>query len=388
MALPLLGAAAISAGGSVIGNLVGGLFNSHSQRKANAANLAIARETNRANERLLDKQNQFNLDMWNAYNKYNLPSEQRKRFEDAGINPYFALSNIDAGNAQSLMSASANPAQSATMQPVDYSYIGNSISQGASTFAQMSQSAVAAEDAKLKSVQLAYQPALYALSMKKLSAEIENTFGDTSLKRLTANVMKAGMNDTLDMLHQQAIGAQLDNNLKSLEITRSSLEYDIRRFYHFNIQPEEARKLSKEIDLIVSQKLATDTSRQLTQKEIDYYSVEVGIQMMNANANLISARAAQTNANASLMNARTNAAVGASQVSLNNANVNKTNAETGNIKADTWSKRQQFDFFVKAAKDRLQILNNQAVTGHTDMIWRPFQNLTHTLVPIGGMTGF
>ena len=97
----MIGSALITGGAS----LLGGLFGSKGTAGAARTQLQAVRETNAANARLAQKQNEWNLEQWNRENAYNTPEAQRARYEAAGINPYFALGNIQSGNADSLMSA-------------------------------------------------------------------------------------------------------------------------------------------------------------------------------------------------------------------------------------------------------------------------------------------
>lgn len=97
------------------------------QKLANEANLQIAQDTNQANldiaaaqnelnYKMFNEQNDWNLAQWKRENEYNSPSAQMERYIKAGINPLWAISNGDPGNAQQLTSASAQPAAGATMQ--------------------------------------------------------------------------------------------------------------------------------------------------------------------------------------------------------------------------------------------------------------------------------
>ena len=103
------------AGGIIsgVGSLVGGIFGASSARAAAKAQLQAVRETNKANLDLAKYQNEWNVAQWNRQNAYNTPAMQRQRYEEAGINPYFALGNIQSGNAEGLMSADM-----ANQQPV------------------------------------------------------------------------------------------------------------------------------------------------------------------------------------------------------------------------------------------------------------------------------
>lgn len=96
------------------------------QKLANEANIQNTQETNQANRdiaaaqnelnyRMFTEQNQWNLQQWERENFYNSPAEQVKRYIAAGINPIWAISNGDPGNAQQITSAEAKPAVGATM---------------------------------------------------------------------------------------------------------------------------------------------------------------------------------------------------------------------------------------------------------------------------------
>ena len=99
-AAPIVGPV-ISAAGSVLG---GSVAKSGSDAAARAS-LQATRETNAANFKLAQYQNDWNLSQWNRQNAYNTPLAQRQRYEEAGINPYFALGNISSGQSESLLSA-------------------------------------------------------------------------------------------------------------------------------------------------------------------------------------------------------------------------------------------------------------------------------------------
>lgn len=97
---PVVGGAMISAGSS----LLGGLLGSNSQSQANKTNLKIARETNALNYKMFQEQNAYNKEMWQLNNDYNDPSNQAKRLQDAGFNPYLT-GDVSAGTSSSAPSS-------------------------------------------------------------------------------------------------------------------------------------------------------------------------------------------------------------------------------------------------------------------------------------------
>lgn len=110
-----------------IGSVLGSIIQADSQNSTNKANLnavdatnrlnyQIAQEANEWNYQMFNEQNQWNLNMWELENQYNSPKQQVQRYIEAGINPLWAISNGNPGNAQALQSASASPAEVPTMQ--------------------------------------------------------------------------------------------------------------------------------------------------------------------------------------------------------------------------------------------------------------------------------
>ena len=75
MIAPVVGAALITSGASLLGNALG----SSSASSANSTNLQIARENNQAQRELFHEQMAYNTDMWNKQNQYNLPVNQVQR---------------------------------------------------------------------------------------------------------------------------------------------------------------------------------------------------------------------------------------------------------------------------------------------------------------------
>lgn len=119
--------AAIGAGASLLGNALG--FGS--QQSANKTNMRIAQMNNDFGREMFDKQVQYNWDMFNATNEYNSATNQRKRLEDAGLNPYLMTNGGTVGIAQggsSVTPPTAAPAHVDAFQP-NFDGIVNSFMQ-------------------------------------------------------------------------------------------------------------------------------------------------------------------------------------------------------------------------------------------------------------------
>ena len=155
-----LALAAIAGGGA----LLGGALNAYSQSTANTTNLQATRETNELNERLFHENLDWQERMVNEQNEYNTPLAQRARLEAAGINPYMALGSMDVGNQQSVTGTTAPSMQAPHVNPVDFSFLGNSASQ----YSQVASQAEATKQIRIENQYKAYD--LYAGIQEKLAS--------------------------------------------------------------------------------------------------------------------------------------------------------------------------------------------------------------------------
>lgn len=88
--MSFLGFLASAGGGAIAGNLLGGLLGNASAEKAAQAQLQATRETNALNYKI-----------WQENMQYNSAPAQRKRLEEAGLNPYLMMNGGNAGVMQS-----------------------------------------------------------------------------------------------------------------------------------------------------------------------------------------------------------------------------------------------------------------------------------------------
>lgn len=168
------GSAIIGAGASLIGNL----FGSSSQSSANKTNMKIAQMNNEFNERMMQKQMDYNTEMWNKENEYNTAANQRKRLEDAGLNPYLMMNGGSAGVASSaggVTPAQGNPAQ---VNPYNYDFSG--VGHAAQTMAQqMMQKDKNDAEIRLLDMQSDWYGAQAAANIGKIIAETDSHVAKT-----------------------------------------------------------------------------------------------------------------------------------------------------------------------------------------------------------------
>lgn len=164
---PLVAPAIISGAGS----LFGGLFGSVGSVKAAKYQLQAARETNQMNYQIAQENNAFNQRLWEKQNAYNSPVEQRRRLEQAGLNPNLMMNGGSAGTAETAPTADTSGVQlvpdiGSTIAS-GYQQFGNSLSNAASQIAGM-----------------VYNNGLQQANVNKAQAEAQSASQDARYKEL------------------------------------------------------------------------------------------------------------------------------------------------------------------------------------------------------------
>lgn len=153
------------------GSLIGGLFGGSGSKKAAKYQLQAARETNRMNYQIAQENNAFNERMWDKQNAYNSPVEQRKRLEQAGLNPNLMMNGGSAGTAETAPTADTSGVQQVpdigSTIASGYQQFGNSLSNAASQIAGM-----------------VYNNGLQQANVNKAQAEADSASQDVRYKEL------------------------------------------------------------------------------------------------------------------------------------------------------------------------------------------------------------
>ena len=74
-------------------------------KATNKTNKQISDNTNELNYKLWQEQKEYDYQKWKENNAYNTPAEQRKRYEEAGLNPNLIAQQIGSGSSESPASA-------------------------------------------------------------------------------------------------------------------------------------------------------------------------------------------------------------------------------------------------------------------------------------------
>lgn len=110
----------------IVGDIIGGIGNLISGNKANDTNLKIAREATKAQFDMAKWQNAVNIENWNTANRYNSPKAQLQRLKEAGLNPHLVYgSGVTGNSASNIAPAPSADVKTATVQPLDFSFVGN-----------------------------------------------------------------------------------------------------------------------------------------------------------------------------------------------------------------------------------------------------------------------
>ena len=179
----------IAGGINALGSIVGGLFGKKGSDKAAKIQYQIAQETNANNYKIAQENNAFNERMIDKMNDYNSAVNQRKRLEEAGLNPYLMLDGGSAGTATTAPTADTSSVQHAP--DVASSISQGSIALGSSVSNAASHIASQVYNSKLMEANVRKVNADASTSeQEKLYKEIQNHFAaaqfltDIRLKRM------------------------------------------------------------------------------------------------------------------------------------------------------------------------------------------------------------
>lgn len=291
---PLIGAGLISGGMSALGGIVGGLFGKSGSDSAARASLQATRETNKANRELAQYQNDWNLAQWNRQNAYNTPAEQRKRYEEAGINPYFALGNMSSGNAEGLMSAEMANQQSGAdayqMKAQGAQQLGNAISNaGNQFFSSMFQ------QEQTKALQI--QNTENLLSMNKRVQGLEY---DNQAKKMANELYNANMQSLMNITRNQERESYARVAQANLQTVGSQYDVASKAFTNKFILPQQRDIAQMTISKMVTEIAYQKAQERWTDKQTALAARYAAAAVLSANANWLSSKASW---NTSLSNA-------------------------------------------------------------------------------------
>uniref|UniRef100_A0AB33JGY8 TolC family protein n=1 Tax=Prevotella sp. GTC17262 TaxID=3236797 RepID=A0AB33JGY8_9BACT len=293
--------------GAILGagaSLASGIMNANSVKSTNRTNLQIAREQNQFNLEQWKREVAYNDARWNAQNEYNSPEQQMQRYAAAGINPFMAVSNISAGNSESLTAPRGTPAAGATMQPTDYSFINNAASNAVNMYYQIkSQDAQIQnleEQTRKQRIENTYLGAMRSAELKKLGLDsqavsLENEYSDRTMEsRIFAgnlekdnaaasyfNLMEdVELKKTQNEINRWSLNVEKPQQLAlAIQQTRSILALQKSQT---DLNDKQSSLVAKQILKVEAEKLGIDLNNEVLDKSVDFLIANNAVKEMDA----------------------------------------------------------------------------------------------------------
>lgn len=224
-------------GGLISGGLgaITSLFSNSSQKKENERNREFT-------EYMYDKQYDNNIKMWNLQNKYDLPSAQKQRLIDAGLNPDLMYSGKGVSPSPNLQAAVAGSASSGSLP--GYGGVAEAFNQGRLLDAQIRNIDADTKQKESQTVGQGYQNDILASDAKFADAknsgiiraqdvQIENTSVNSNLQRQQIVNLQTEVkvfNQNIKESNARCRNIDVDTISKELDnyIKENSKEYQIR----------------------------------------------------------------------------------------------------------------------------------------------------------------
>lgn len=261
-------------------------------KATNASNERIADKTNALNYKMWQEQKQYDYEKWKEELAYNSPSEQRKRFEQAGINPNLAIAQISGGNAESAASSGnrpdaiaaqmLNPAEEVSQYANNLQNIAGGFNNLSRTFQQnqldAAQTRSVSVEADIQSIERNYRAAQLEATINKLVKEGQLSEEQAKNLRVNTFINSATADSQIKQKQYEAENAQkqgkvldsvaelnLTNKVQSqvqTEIMRTELKYLPRK-----LQVDIQKSLS-EISVNAANALLLGEQRNLVREQV------------------------------------------------------------------------------------------------------------------------
>lgn len=283
-------------GGLISGGLgaISSIFSNKAQEKENERNREFT-------EYMYDKQYDNKFKMWNVQNKYDLPSAQKQRLIDAGLNPDLMYSGKGVSPSPNLQAAVAGSPSAGSLP--GYGGVSEAFNQG-----------------------------------RLLDAQIRNIDADTKQKESQT----VGQGYTNDILASDAKFADAKNSgiirAQDVQIDDTSAAADLKRQQIINLQ-EEVKVFNQNIRESIARCRNMDVDT--ISKEIDNYikdnSKEFQIRTIAAQCGIT-----ETEARFAVARIKKQLSLWDSQIASNLASANESNASAGLKAAQASNERLQF----------------------------------------------
>ena len=235
----------------------------------NASNERIADKTNQMNYQMWQEQKEYDYQKWKEEQAYNTPAEQRKRFEEAGINPFLAIAQMNGGNSAAPASSGNRPdAIAAEMQnPADevsqYSQNLQSIAGGfnnlSRTFQQnqldAAQTRSVSVNADIESIERNYRAAQLEATINKLVKD--GQLSEEQAKNLRVDTFINSQSSADQIKQKQYEAANAEKQGKVLDsVAELNLTNKVQAQVQTQIMRTELRYLPRKLQVEIQKSLS------------------------------------------------------------------------------------------------------------------------------------
>lgn len=238
-------------------------------KATNSSNERITRETNQLNYQMWQEQKQYDYEKWKEELAYNSPSAQRKRFEEAGINPNLAIAQMSSGNAESAATSGNRPdAIAAQMQnpSEEVSQYANNLQNIAGGFNNLSrtfqqnqldaaQTRSASVDADIQSIERNYRAAQLEATINKLVKDGQLSEEQAKNLRVDTFINSSSADSQIKQKHYEA-----ENAKKQGKVLDSVAELNLTNKVQSQVQTQilrtELRYLPRKLQVEIQKNLS------------------------------------------------------------------------------------------------------------------------------------
>lgn len=215
--------AVIGAGGGILSTALGAAFASHQQ----------------------DKAFKQQVELWNMNNEYNKPVNQKKRLEEAGINPYMAMTGdhgATMGNAPSPASADMSGIQKGAQGISDYFARERQIHHEE----DMAQASTRKDNAEAEGIEIENKgrAAKQAAEIDELKSRARSNKAKSALDEWQQSLNNLIQDDVVKSYHLNNEMARRDIDLKDVQIVAQGLENELKRLHIKNASAQMAAELA------------------------------------------------------------------------------------------------------------------------------------------------
>lgn len=225
--------------------------------QTNKYNYKIAQMNNQYNYKMFQEQQKYNWDMWNAENEYNSAVNQRKRLEEAGLNPYMMLDGGSAGTATSGNPVNPPRAHDVQMQAPQVAFESPlaSISQAADVQRQLSQNELLGAQAEQYQIQNRFMASLLGSELMGRNLGNRKAALDVGFLGDTYQTRKRQLESELRLTDLQIRFQDLNNQWKELDVREKDKAVNT---WYDHIQATTLRLMGEQMKSLVKGREVSD----------------------------------------------------------------------------------------------------------------------------------